>query len=76
MVLSPKEFTEVLLSHHVRTMASSPPEQPVIKYFMYAQHVRYDIKIICHGCSLIIAIIDAIDFQSPFLFGGSNCVHD
>ena len=33
------ELVKVLSSHHIMTMASSPPDQNVIKYFFYAQHV-------------------------------------
>ena len=38
-VLPPGEFTKTLSSQHIMTMASSPPNQAVVKRFMYAQHV-------------------------------------
>lgn len=36
----PKELERALASRFVMTMASSPPNQPAIRFFFYARHVR------------------------------------
>ena len=41
----PKELEKALATRFIRTMASSAPDQPVIKFFLYAQHVS--LLIIC-----------------------------
>lgn len=35
----PKELEKALAAKFIMTMASSPPDQQVIKMFLYAQHV-------------------------------------
>ena len=38
----PKELEKALASRFIMTMAASSPDQPVIKLFLYAQHVSPD----------------------------------
>ena len=40
-VPSPEEFQYTMQLSNIVTMASSPANQPVVKFFFYAQHVSH-----------------------------------
>lgn len=69
-VPSTEEFIKTLSSQSILTMASSPPNSPVMKYFMYAQNVRICTKLLSELINLIL-----IGFYSSIFPGWSQHVY-
>ena len=66
-VPSVEELKKTLASRFIMTMATSPPDQPVVKMFFYAQHVRYIYELSIHLRSLICNIYYRSKCASVFL---------
>ena len=63
VVPTPNELTQTMKECSMFTVASSPPEQAEIKFFIFAQHVR-GLLPLCN--KVVVTLVDSAGIELPF----------